>query len=151
LRALAPYAVPVSVDYVNPLWLEVATRAMRVVGVLGCWGALYRLAQTNLGRRIAYYGGLAFFLHSAHWPLLAVVKTAIWRLMPEDSDMWMLVHYTTSVLLTILIALGLGLALAYKAPRIFSLMNGGRLLGQVKTERSPEPTAGFSPPVLQTA
>ena len=130
LRALAPYAVPVPADFTGPLWLDVATRAMRVIGVLGCWGAIYRLAQTNGGGRIAGYGGLAFFLRSAHWPLLAVVKTAIWRLMPGDSDAWMLVHYAASVSLTVMIGLGLGTLLAYKAPKLFALMNGGRLLGQ---------------------
>jgi succinoglycan biosynthesis protein ExoH len=62
LRALTPYVIPVPADFVNPLWLEVATRAMRVIGVLGCWGVLYRLAQTGWGGRAAKFGGLAFFL-----------------------------------------------------------------------------------------
>lgn len=137
LRALAPYFIDVA--DAAPLWLDVATRAMRVIGVLGCWGALYRLAETSWGRRAATYGGLAFFLHSAHWPLLAVVKSALWRFMPTDTDGWMLLHYTASVTITIMIALGLGLMLARKAPRIFALMNGGRLLGQF-TDRTAKPT-----------
>lgn len=133
LRALAPHYIPTADDLPNPLWLDVATRAMRVVGVLGCWGALYRLAQTSWGERASQVGGLAFFLHSAHWPLLAMVKAMVWRLMPGDSDLWMLIHYATSVTLTIIIGLGLGIALASKAPKVFALMNGGRRLGQSTT------------------
>ena len=149
LRALAPYVVPALAAYENPLWLDVATRAMRVVGVLGCWGALYRLAQTTWGGRIDGYGSLAFFLHSAHWPLLAMVKTVIWRFMPGDNDMWMLVHYAASVSLTVMIGLGLGLALATKAPGIFALMNGGRLLGQSTTARPADLPVGIDQPVVQ--
>lgn len=128
LRALTPYFISIPADDVDPLWLAVATRAMRVVGVIGCWGAIYHWAQTNWGGRIGKYGGLAFFLHSAHWPLLAMVKVVIWRFMPGENDLWMLVHYVASVSLTVIIGLGLGIALAYKAPKIFALMNGGRLL-----------------------
>lgn len=140
LRALSPYIVPA--DVAAPFWLELATRLMRIVGVLGCWGVFYRLAATSTGIRISQCGGLAFFLHSAHWPLLAVVKLAVWRLMPSDSDAWMLVHFFASATLTVAIGLAAGIGLAKKSPRIFALMNGGRLLGQIKDQRpAPETIA----------
>jgi hypothetical protein len=152
LRALAPYAVPTAADLVNPLWLDVATRAMRIIGVLACWGTLYRLAQTRWGERIAEFGGLAFFLHSAHWPLLAIVKAMLWRLMPQDTDAWMLVHYAASVSLTVMIGLGLGIALASKAPKVFALMNGGRLLGQsIITRRPAEAPVKITETIAQAA
>jgi succinoglycan biosynthesis protein ExoH len=126
IRALAPYLIPAGEG--NPFWLDVATRAMRIAGVLGCWGAIYRLAQTHFGLWVGSYGGLSFFLYCVHWPLLAIVKAVIWRLMPADNDTWMLIHYAASVGITIMIGLGFGMVLAYKLPKIFALMNGGRLL-----------------------
>ena len=130
LRALAPCVAPSVLQGVDPLWLAVATRLMRVVGVLACWGTIYRVAQTPAGQFIGSYGGLAFFLHSAHWPLLAIVKVGVWRFMPGDSDGFMLLHYLISVALTVTIGLTAGMMLARFAPRVFSLMNGGRMLGQ---------------------
>jgi succinoglycan biosynthesis protein ExoH len=153
VRALVPYVIPIPADLTNPLWLDVATRSMRILGVMGCWGLLYRLAQTPWGWRVGSYGGLAFFLHSAHWPLLAVVKAAIWQLMPADNGVWMIVHYCTSVSLTVMIGLGFGIALAHKAPKIFALMNGGRLLGQMPNASPPSTQihVGIAPLVKQAA
>jgi hypothetical protein len=113
--------------------LDIATCFMRIVGVIGCWGVIYRVAQTKWGRDIGgRYGGLAFFLHSAHWPLLVIMKTMLWPIVPNENDVWMLVHYVTSVALTVVTGVGLGKILAHKAPRFFALMNGGRLLGESK-------------------
>jgi len=141
LRALAPYVV-VPVNGLEPFWLDAVTRLMRIIGVLGCWGVLYRWAQTDWGGRIGAYGGLAFFLHSAHWPLLGVVRVVIWRIIPGDDDFWMLVHYFASVSITIIIGLWCGIVLASIAPQVFAMMNGGRLLGQVKDQ----PEASQAPP-----
>jgi hypothetical protein len=129
LRALAPYVVDFT-DHVYPEWIEVATRILRIFGVLSCWGLIYRWSETKTGAVISGYGGLAFFLHSAHWPLLAIIKVAVWKFIPGESDFWMLVHYVVSVSITIAVGLSLGLGLAKIAPNIFSLMNGGRHLQQ---------------------
>ena len=131
LRALAPMEVAFP-DGVAPHWLRIFTCLMRLVGVVGCWGILQRLAQTTRGGRIGNYGGLAFFLHSAHWPLLAFLKIWLWPLMPAQNDFWMLAHDVTCVALTVTIGLSLGILLNRHAPRAFALMNGGRLLGQTK-------------------
>jgi hypothetical protein len=132
VRPLAPYVIePTSAT--APLWLVLATNTMRLVGVLGFWGMICRLAATPWGSAIGSYGGLAFFLHAAHWPLLALVKTALWPLMPTETDAWMLVHYITSAVLTIGMGLAAGLLLASRAPRLFALMNGGRRFGQSVT------------------
>jgi hypothetical protein len=61
-----------------------------------------------------------------HFPLLAEVKILLWRLVPEATDAWMLVHYAASVAVTVVIGLTLGLVLARKAPGIFAIFNGGR-------------------------
>jgi peptidoglycan/LPS O-acetylase OafA/YrhL len=148
-RALAPYIVPA--DTTDPVWLEVATRLMRIAGVTSCWAVLYQLAQTSWGKRVSSYGGLAFFLYSAQWPLLAVVKAITWHFVPGDNDTWMLAHYITSASLTVMIALGLGFTVATKAPRIFALMNGGRLLGQSATRQPPEVNMAPVPPIAQAA
>jgi len=124
LRALSPLIVGQVAD---PFWLEVATRLMRIIGVLACWGVLYRAAQSRLGQKLSKYGALAFFLHSAHWPLLPIVKMYLWQIIPGESGFWMVVHWWGSVCITITICLSSGLLLAHFIPRFFALMNGGRL------------------------
>jgi hypothetical protein len=126
LRTLAPYAV--GVDDQPPL-LTAATRAMRLVGVLACWGLFLQLAPTRFGAAVARYGGLAFFLHAAHYPLLAEVKILLWRLVPAETDAWMVAHYAASVAVTVAIGVGAGVLLARAAPRWFALLNGGRMVG----------------------
>ncbi|MGE3624449.1 MAG: hypothetical protein AB7H77_11350, partial [Bdellovibrionales bacterium] len=137
IRALAPYAVDLGSGNV-PGWLDAATRAMRLVGVLGCWGLIYRLAETKWGDKIADYGGLSFFLFAAHWPLLAFIKILLWPWLPAETDFWMLVHYVLCVTVTVTISLFLGAALARKAPKLFALMNGGRDLERPRLDALPK-------------
>jgi succinoglycan biosynthesis protein ExoH len=145
LRPLAPLVVATGTD-TAPLWLSVATNTMRIVGVAGFWGLICQLATTSLGRALASYGGLAFFLHAAHWPLLALVKTALWPLLPATTDGWMLAHYVLSVALTTGIGLTAGLILATRLPRLFALMNGGRLfVAPIQATASPLDSAVQKP------
>jgi surface polysaccharide O-acyltransferase-like enzyme len=124
LRTLAPYVI----DGV-PTLLACSTRAMRLVGVLACWGLFTRVAPTRFGAQVARYGGLAFFLHAAHFPLLAEVKLLLWDLVPEQTDGWMIAHYAASVVVTVGIGISAGMLLARWKPQWFALLNGGRLLG----------------------
>jgi hypothetical protein len=142
LRALAPTLVAFP-NHVAPHWIEVATRFMRFFGVLGCWGIIYRLAETKGGIALSKYGGIAFFVHSAHWPLEAILKEALHPLIRGNSDFWLLLHYFVTVLLTITISVTAALTLARFCPRVFSLMNGGRLLGQTRNSQ-PEAVDGSS-------
>ena len=125
IRALAPYFL-VDSTYQTSGTLAAATRAMRLVGVIACWGIFLRLSPTKLGEAVARYSSLAFFLHSAHYPLLAAVKIVLWKVTPTDTDGWMLMHYFASVIITTAIGLGTGLILARHAPGLFALFNGGR-------------------------
>ena len=127
LRALAPMFMDVAVGH-RPMLLTAAIRAMRLLGVVACWGTFVQLAATRIGGRISRYGGLAFFLHSAHYPLLAVAKIALWRWVPAETDGWMLAHYLASVTVTVAIGLSTGRLLARLAPSWFALLNGGRLV-----------------------
>jgi len=122
-RTLAPYAV----GDANPYVLQVATRGMRLVGVLACWGVFQRVALTSMGAQVARFGGLAFFLHAAHYPLIEEVKLALWDVLPTHTQAGMLLHYVVSVAVTTTIGIGLGLLLTRFAPRVFSLFNGGRV------------------------
>lgn len=131
LRALAPFAVDLSNNAI-PTWLRIVTSLMRFVGAVACWGMLQHMAQTPRGISIGNYGGLAFFLHSAHWPLIAYLKILLWPLLPAETDFWMLVHDLACVSLTVIIGLGFGILLNRYVPAAFALMNGGRLLGQTK-------------------
>lgn len=134
VRALAPLVVDFSSN-ITPTWLRTSTLLMRFIGVIACWGLLQHMAQTPRGISIGVkYGGLAFFLHCAHWPLLAFLKIWLWPHMPAQTDLWMLVHDLICVTLTVTIGLGLGILLNRYVPAAFALMNGGRLLGQTKAE-----------------
>lgn len=124
LRTMVPLLMDLSAS--RPQILNAATRSMRIVGVLACWGVFQQLAQTRAGRVVAEYGGLAFFLHSAHFPLIAEVKVLLWKLLPAPTNGWLIAHYLASVAITCAIGIGLGLLLARKAPKVFALMNGGR-------------------------
>lgn len=124
LRTLAPYVIDGA-----PALLDYSTRAMRLVGVLACWGLITRVAPTRFGARVARYGGLAFFLHAAHFPLLAEVKILLWHLVPEPTDSWMIAHYAVSVAATVVIGVSVGMLLARWKPHWFAMLNGGRLLG----------------------
>lgn len=135
LRTLAPAFMDLA--HARPQLLTAATRAMRLVGVVACWGVFLQLARTQLGQAVSRYGGLAFFLHAAHYPLLAEVKIQLWRLVPHLTDGWMLAHYLASVSVTVAVGLTAGLLLAHTWPRAFSLMNGGRA---GLTRATPEPS-----------
>jgi succinoglycan biosynthesis protein ExoH len=123
LRTLAPYIVEG-----DPFVLQVMTRGMRLVGVVACWGLFQRIAPTPIGGLVARFGGLAFFLHAAHYPLIAEVKLILWDLLPAETQAWMLVHYLVSVLITVALGIGLGLLLTRSAPKAFALLNGGRVV-----------------------
>ncbi|WP_119300150.1 acyltransferase family protein [Dongia deserti] len=123
-RTLAPYVVGDG----NPFELQVVTRGMRLVGVLACWGLFQRMALTPMGGLVARFGGLAFFLHAAHYPLIAGVKLILWDVLPAETQPWMLAHYVASVIVTVTIGIGLGLVLTRFASKAFSLLNGGRIV-----------------------
>jgi succinoglycan biosynthesis protein ExoH len=123
LRTLAPYVVEG-----DPWVLQVATRGMRLIGVLACWGVFQRMALTPTGEVVARYGGFAFFLHAAHYPLIAEIKLMLWNILPAETQPWMLVHYVGSVVITVAIGIGLGVVLTRFASKTFALLNGGRVV-----------------------
>jgi len=133
-RAMAPYVV----DEPTPV-LGAMTRAMRLVGVVACWGVFLRLADSNWGEKVARWGPFAFFLYATHFPLMAEIKLLLWHLKPEVNDFWMVAHYLLSVALTILVCLGVGVLLARHAPNAFTLLNGGRLPGKSRAPGTPTP------------
>ena len=141
LRALAPAILGLAASGPRPELLTAATRSMRLLGVVACWGVFVQLAATRIGLALGRYGGLAFFLHSAHYPLLAVVKIALWRLVPVQNDGWMIAHYLASVTVTVAIGLSAGVLLARLAPNWFALLNGGRLVSLGSARRVLGPTA----------
>jgi surface polysaccharide O-acyltransferase-like enzyme len=143
LRTAAPLFMDLSGS--RPQLLNAATRSMRILGVVACWGVFQQLARTRLGGVIAGYGGLAFFLHSAHFPLIAEVKVLLWRVLPAQTNGWLIAHYLVSVAITVTIGLSLGLLLARKVPKVFALMNGGR---PGTGPQGQEPTATAAPGVV---
>lgn len=146
LRTLAPLVLELA--GARPLFLTAATRSMRVVGVIACWGVFLQLARTRFGKLVARFGGLAFFLHSIHFPLIAEVKILLWPFLPAQTDGWLIAHYVASVTVTVVIGLSAGLLLAIKAPRVFALMNGGRPGTGPQGREAPLPTVTPLPAAL---
>lgn len=126
-RALAPLVVDAGVPEQQYL-LDLATRLARPLGVLACWGLCLRLATTPAGAAIARYGGFAFFLHAAHFPLIAFVKFALWRLVPAETDAWMIAHYLASVALTTGLAAVAAVVIFRLSPGLYTFLAGGRRL-----------------------
>lgn len=122
-RTLAPYVVDGS-----PPILDVATRGMRLVGVVACWGVFQHIALSPFGAAVGRYGGFAFFLHAAHFPLLAAIKIGLWDLVPDETQIWMLAHYAASVVITVILGVALGIMLNRFVPHAFAFLNGGRLI-----------------------
>ncbi|MBK1656921.1 acyltransferase family protein [Paracraurococcus ruber] len=126
-RALAPAWFDLT-DPQQREMLDLATRLARPLGVVACWGACLRLAETPLGEAVGRYGGFAFFLHAAHFPTIAFAKFALWRLVPVETDGWMIAHYVASVALTIGIV-GAGAVLVFRlSPTLYAFLAGGRRL-----------------------
>jgi hypothetical protein len=127
LRSLAPMVVDLS-DPVQNEWLELATRLVRPLGVVACWGLCLQFAATRLGASLAAFGGFAFFLHAGHYPVIALVKDVLWRVTPAPTDGWLLLHYGASVALTVAV-LALAAAVIFRiSPALYGLLAGGRRL-----------------------
>jgi hypothetical protein len=127
LRALAPLAVDMEAPEQRAL-VDLATRLARPLGVLACWGVCLRLASLPLGAAVARWGGAAFFLHAAHYPLIALVKHALWKAVPAETDGWMLAHYAGSVAATVLLCAAAAVALFRLSPGLYAFLAGGRRL-----------------------
>jgi hypothetical protein len=141
LRTVAPLFMDLHAH--RPELLTAATRSMRLLGVLACWGVFQQLARTRFGGFVASYGGLAFFLHSIHFPLIAEVKILLWPLLPAQTDGWLIVHYVASVTVTVVLGLSAGLLLVAKAPHVFALMNGGRPGTGPQAQQAPLPSVSM--------
>ena len=128
LRALAPLAVDAAAPE-NQALLDLATRLARPLGVAACWGVCLRLAALPFGEALARWGGAAFFLHAAHYPLIALVKFALWKAAPAGAaDGWMLAHYAASVSVTIGLCALAAVALHRLSPGLYGFLAGGRSL-----------------------
>lgn len=128
LRTLAPLAVDPASAEAQAL-LDLATRLARPLGVAACWGVCLRLAATRSGEVLARWGGAAFFLHAAHFPLIALVKFALWKAVPAAAgDASMLAHYAASVAATIGICALAAVALYRLSPPLYGFLAGGRRL-----------------------
>lgn len=114
-RTLAP--APVDLVAGRPEWLEMVTRAMRLIGIAACWGCACRRRAPHRAFSVARYAGVAFFLFATHFPVIALVKAALLPWIPQATDGWLLVHYVGSVVATLAICLAAGLVLARTAPR----------------------------------
>lgn len=126
-RALAPAVFDMN-DPQQHYIIDLATRLSRPLGVVACWGFCLRLAATQLGGAIGRYGGFAFFLHAAHFPLIAFVKFVLWRMVPAETDAWMIAHYVASVAMTVSLTALAAMVVFRISPALYGFLAGGRKL-----------------------
>lgn len=126
-RALAPLVVDLG-DPEQAMWVELATRLMRPLGVAACWGLCLQLAGLRAAASLTALGGFAFFLHAAHYPVIALVKDVLWRVTPGATDGWLLLHYATSVALTVAVVWIGAVCLFRLSPALYGVLAGGRRL-----------------------
>ncbi|MEE1657662.1 acyltransferase [Microvirga sp. CF3062] len=125
LRTLAPVIIPDDVPIARII-NGVGTRMIRLYGVIALWSLAPYLVRTALGARIAKFGVIAFFLHAIHWPLNQLVKAAFDSILPNRSDSLLLLNYSATTCLTVLLAIAIARLLNYLAPGIFNHLSGGR-------------------------
>lgn len=128
LRTLAPLLVDMDAPGQQAL-VDFLTRLARPLGVAACWGVCLRLAALPAGGALARWGGAAFFLHAAHFPLIALVKFALWKAVPAGTDAWMLAHYAASVFATVGLCALAAVLLFRLSPPLYAFLAGGRRLG----------------------
>jgi hypothetical protein len=87
-----------------------------------------RLAALPSGQALARWGGAAFFLHAAHYPLITLVKFALWKAVPAETDVWMLAHYAASVATTAALCALAAVGLFRLSPGLYAFLAGGRRL-----------------------
>jgi succinoglycan biosynthesis protein ExoH len=129
MAAAARTLAPVFLDTESPdvaFLLGVATRLMRIVGVLSFWAIAPFLLPTSFGRLLVSFGPLAFFLHALHWPLNQFIKLALASLIPGDGSPALLLNYFLTTLLTISAAVLLAMVMSRHCPAVFDHLSGGR-------------------------
>ncbi len=129
LAAGARTLAPLFLDTESPdvaFLLGIATRLMRIVGVLSLWAVAPFLLPTSLGRLLVRLGPLAFFLHALHWPLNQFIKLALASLIPGDGSAVLLLNYFLTSFLAISAAVLLAMAMARHCPVVFDHLSGGR-------------------------
>ena len=84
------------------------------------------LAAERCGGALLRLSGASFFVYAAHEPLLGVVRTVAFRVLPLDTPLVALVVYLAVPLLVILLLIFLHSALGRVAPRALLLVTGGR-------------------------
>jgi succinoglycan biosynthesis protein ExoH len=124
-RTLAPMAVPLDSEMAVTA-LNVATRFLRILGVVALWGIAPLLLNTRAGEWMARMSALAFFLHAVHWPLNQFIKLALDSVLPRHQEWTLLVNYIGTTALTVVAAILMARMLEAVAPTLFSHLSGGR-------------------------
>ena len=72
-------------------------------------------------------GSFMVYVPDADAAVERAVKAGAKLVQPVENQFWMLTHYAVSVLITVVIGVAFGMALARLMPRQFAFLNGGRL------------------------
>jgi succinoglycan biosynthesis protein ExoH len=125
LRTIGPYYIPEE-STLGVALFDYGTRIMRLLGVTAVWLCAPFLLQTFIGRKMAAIGTVAFFLHAAHWPLNQVIKVSLGMVMPERTDLVLLINYSVTAIATIALTLIAARLLDSTVPGVFNFLSGGR-------------------------
>ena len=126
--------LPVQVGTEPVLWLDVATRLMRLLGVVAIWTTAPLVLDMRWARVVQSWSPLAFFIHSSHFPLISVLNYIILaNLLPRGNDLFLLLHFALTVTLTLALLFFGAAVLKRIAPPLLHILSGSRQQPAVRT------------------
>lgn len=146
IRTLAPLFVPADLPAREAL-LNLWSDGLRLLGVVALWGVAPLLVTTYVGRMIGKVAAIAFFLHAIHWPLNQFLKTWFVHMLPNHSDVTLLINFFGSSILSVLLAIAAAWVLNAIAPAVFDHLSGGRSRVWSARNRVSTPIPGKVPQV----
>jgi surface polysaccharide O-acyltransferase-like enzyme len=98
-----------------------------VVGIVAAlWSTRLALGHEQLKNALVWLGGASFFVYAAHEPLLGIVRTVAFQLVPFDWPYAMLSIYLLLPLVLIAFLVGVHRLLAGYAAKPLGIITGGR-------------------------
>jgi hypothetical protein len=123
LRVVVPYFIAEESRY----WLDFATSLLRLLGVLALWTSVPLFLNARWVNTVIHWSPLAFFTHSGHFPLIALLNYFVLaKLLPHSNDAFLLLHFFLTVASTLVILFVGASILRRFAPGLFRILSGSR-------------------------
>lgn len=126
LALYLPIVLSVVIWYDKPFSLGLHRCGIVVGIVAGLWGTRLALGHERLKNSLVWLSGASFFVYAAHEPLLGLVRTLVFQVVPFDRPYAMLLTYLLVPLALIAFLVGLHSLLADRASGLLAVITGGR-------------------------